>query len=92
MPEPTIGSIPDLVKIAILRTTGDLHPDPTTVDDGIAMSDFGFTFLNYSRLTVRLDQIAAVFNPSADIREQDIEQCTTVLDCIKLVQAAAKTL
>jgi hypothetical protein len=90
MPNVSTDQIPDLVKIAILRTTGDRHPNPATVDEAASMSDFGFTFFNYSQLTIRFDQIAATFNSTADIREIDIENCDTVLDCVKLVQGASK--
>jgi hypothetical protein len=84
-----IIQIPDSVKIAILKTTGDRHPDPATVDPKALMSDYNFAYADYSNLTVRFDQIAIQYNPRADISETDVENCITVQDCIDIVEKGA---
>jgi hypothetical protein len=85
---PDIASIPNLVKSAILKVAGFTNPDPSTLGDTVTMTGFNFTFFNFSDLTVRIDQIAATFNPGATVKEVDVQNCKTVKDCVTLVQKA----
>jgi hypothetical protein len=85
----SITKIPDSVKIAILKTTGDHHPNPATVDPKALMSDYNFSFADYANLTIRFDQIAIQYNPGADLSETDVENCITVQDCIDIVEKEA---
>lgn len=87
MPQATRDDIPSLVKIAILKTNGSAHPDPTRLPADTQMSAFHFSFFLYSQLTVRFDQISDLFNQNTDISETAVEHCKTVQDCINLVLA-----
>lgn len=88
MPPLTKADIPNLVKVAILRTTGDNHPDPTTVDAKASMSDYNFSFFDYSRLTARFDHIVKMYKVGAGVSENDVENCNTVQECIDMVTKA----
>ncbi len=85
-------SLPNEVKSAILYVYGYSHPDPTTLKEDTKMSRFGFSTPNYMSLTDKFNRIAAAHNSGAKIiGEADVEDCTAVSDCIKLVSDAAAT-
>jgi hypothetical protein len=84
------ASIPNQVKIAIMHIDGDNHPDPTKLDEGKNMSDYEFSDIAYISLTEDFQDIAKQYNPKASISASDVEDCTTVQDCIDLVATSSQ--
>jgi hypothetical protein len=82
------SSVSVRVKFAILKTYGVKKPDPSTVPDETAMSDFNFNDMQSMKLTERFNAIAKQSNPNTDIVLGDVQNCEKVKDCIDLVASA----
>ena len=86
----SLSSIPVEVKVAILKTKGIDNPDSSTVADTKKMEDFGFSSIQFLRLTKRLNAVANSHNPSAkSINVSAVQNSETVKDCIDIVTKAA---
>ena len=86
----SLSSIPVEVKVAILKTKGIDNPAPSTVADTKKIEDFGFSSIQFLRLTKRLNAVATSHNPSAkSISVTAVQNSETVKDCIDIVTKAA---
>lgn len=85
------SSIEEDVKIAILETDGDNHPNPSTLTNDKSISDFNFSDIQYIDLTDEFNKIAQKKNKKAKISISDVKDCEKVKDCIELVTNSSKT-
>lgn len=84
-PPTAPADIPARVKTAILLTYGMDNPDPGSLANTAAMSGFGFTDLQWMVLAGRLTVIATVYQPGQTITVTELQNTSTVQDCIDLV-------
>lgn len=85
----SLNSIEVEVKIAILKVSGgdSNHPEKLKNTAKVATDDMSATSLRYE-----FERIAKKRNPSASISIDEIRDCKTVNDCIKLVISKSKTI
>lgn len=85
---PPLSTVPNAVRIAILRTAGVVEPppiDPKRLKVDKKISKLNFSDADYIILGRRLTVIVNLYNPSERITPTEISGCDLVQDCIDLV-------
>jgi hypothetical protein len=83
-------TISDEVKTAIMKTYGINNPQPSELKESVEMADFNFNDIQIMKLTERFNSILHKNNSNSTVNVNEVQNCSTVDDCIKLVTTKAK--
>lgn len=83
------ADLDDQVKKIIIAVGGLAGMTPDQMDDDDSLSnDYQFDAPKFALLCIRLQQLVQSYKPSGSIKCDDVSNCDTVGDVIKLVRAA----